>query len=114
MKDNCLNHTRKQIQMEVDASFTYLNLAAHFSRDTVNMPGFAKLFFEHATEERSHALGLLNYLLMRGPVDKHLHQVGNILKTPVSRIEVEPSLVSVVTKCTEFCFAPQHHSSDRE
>lgn len=52
--------------MEVNASYAYLAMAAYFSRDEVNMPGFAKLFFEHASEERGHGYALMEYLLMRG------------------------------------------------
>lgn len=32
----------------------------------VNRPGFAKLFFDASSEEREHALKLIEYLLMRG------------------------------------------------
>ncbi|KAL1122761.1 hypothetical protein AAG570_003088, partial [Ranatra chinensis] len=38
---------------------------AHFSQDTVNLPGFAKFFFESASEERQHAIKIIEYLLMR-------------------------------------------------
>ncbi|CAH2210649.1 jg20597, partial [Pararge aegeria aegeria] len=39
---------------------------AHFSKDSVNRPGFAKMFFDASSEEREHALKLIEYLLMRG------------------------------------------------
>jgi len=45
---------------------------AHFSRDIVNRPGFAKLFFESASEEREHAIKLIEYLLMRGELTREL------------------------------------------
>lgn len=67
MDNTCVTAVRNQIQMEVGASYTYLAMGAYFSRDDVNMHGFAKMFFEHASEERSHALALVEYLLMRGP-----------------------------------------------
>lgn len=41
-------------------------MAAYFSQDNVNRPGFAKLFFEAASEEREHAHKLIEYLSMRG------------------------------------------------
>lgn len=66
MQTRCKSSMRRQIQMEVAASLQYLALGAHFSKDVVNRPGFAKLFFEAAGEEREHALKLIEYLLMRG------------------------------------------------
>ncbi|XP_031338017.1 uncharacterized protein LOC116166939 isoform X2 [Photinus pyralis] len=62
----CVQKVRAQIQTELEASIQYLAMAAHFSRDTVNRPGFAKFFFQAASEERQHALKLISYLLMRG------------------------------------------------
>lgn len=66
MHRSCRDSMRRQIQMEVAASLQYLAMGAHFSKDSVNRPGFAKLFFEAASEEREHAMKLIEYLLMRG------------------------------------------------
>ena len=66
MHGRCRGAMRSQIQMEVNASLQYLAMGAHFSRDGVNRPGFAKLFFEAGSEEREHAMKLIEYLLMRG------------------------------------------------
>lgn len=62
----CLEEMRKQIQMEINASNIYLAMAAHFSRDVVNRPGFAEHFFKSAREEREHGSKLIEYLSMRG------------------------------------------------
>merc|ERR1712179_393383 len=43
-----------------------LLMAAHFSQDTVNLPKVATLFWDHADEERSHAIQFITYLRMRG------------------------------------------------
>lgn len=83
MQYRCLKEVRGQIQMEVDASFTYLSMGAYFSQDGVNMPGFAKMFFEAATEERSHALHLIDYLLERGPVKPDQSFTNKLIRTPV-------------------------------
>jgi ferritin heavy chain len=66
MKDACVKATEEQIKKEVTASMKYLSMAAFFARDDVNRPGFAKLFFEAAGEEREHAYKLIEYLSMRG------------------------------------------------
>lgn len=66
MRDGCVKVTEAQIKMEIKASLEYLNMAAYFSKDSVNRPGFAKLFFDAASEEREHALKLIEYLNMRG------------------------------------------------
>ncbi|KAL4714264.1 hypothetical protein ACJJTC_009616 [Scirpophaga incertulas] len=66
MRRPCRDSMRRQIQMEVAASLQYLAMGAHFSKDSINRPGFAKLFFESGSEERQHAMKLIEYLLMRG------------------------------------------------
>jgi ferritin heavy chain len=54
---------------------------AHFSRDTINRPGFAKLFFEAASEERQHAIKIISYLLMRGELTS---EISKLIQNPVS------------------------------
>ena len=54
---------------------------AHFSKDTVNRPGFAKLFFEAASEEREHAIKIISYLLMRGELTS---DITELIQNPVS------------------------------
>lgn len=72
MECKCVSAVRVQIQMEMDASLAYLALGAHFSLDTINRPGFAKLFFGSASEEREHCTKLIEYLLMRGELTTEL------------------------------------------
>lgn len=66
MQDKCAKATEDQIKKEITASLKYLSMAAYFAKDTVNRPGFAKFFFEAASEEREHAYKLIEYLSMRG------------------------------------------------
>ena len=66
MGHSCIGKMRDQINKEVFASIQYLALGAHFSRDVINRPGFAKFFFDSASEEREHAKMLIDYLLTRG------------------------------------------------
>lgn len=76
----CVIQMRQQIKKEINAAMQYMAMAAHFSRDTVNRPGFAKMFFESANEEREHAIKLISYLLMRGELTESL---GNLLAKQV-------------------------------
>ncbi|XP_054263357.1 ferritin subunit [Macrosteles quadrilineatus] len=66
MVTDCTRKMRDQVQMELTASVTYMAMGSYFLQDTVNRPGFAKFFLESASEERQHALKLMEYLLMRG------------------------------------------------
>lgn len=66
MQRKCITATEDQIQKEITASLKYLSMAAHFSRDDVNRPGYAKFFFDAASEEREHAKKLIEYLQVRG------------------------------------------------
>ncbi|KAB7506459.1 Ferritin subunit, partial [Armadillidium nasatum] len=40
--------------------------AAYFDQDTVNRPGLAKFLYEAASEERGHAMMMMDYLSLRG------------------------------------------------
>lgn len=71
---------RDQINVELTASMTYLAMAAHFSRDSVNRPGFAAHFFKSANEEREHAIKLIEYMLMRGDLTK---DIGDLIRNPL-------------------------------
>lgn len=83
MVSPCVKKMRSQVQEELKASIQYLAMAAHFSRDTINRPGFAKMFFDAASEEREHAIKLISYLLMRGELTS---DVSTLLKTTVRAI----------------------------
>jgi len=75
MVDPCIKKMKEQVQEELLASMTYFAMGAHFSKDTVNRPGFAKIFFESASEEREHAIKIIGYLLMRGGLTKDISQL---------------------------------------
>ncbi|XP_067619727.1 ferritin heavy chain [Eurosta solidaginis] len=79
----CLDEMRKQIQMEINASNIYLAMAAHFSRDLINRPGFADFFFKSAREERGHGLKLIEYLSMRGQLTDNVTDLIQLLDVDV-------------------------------
>ena len=51
----------KQIGNEFGASMQYVSIAAHFSQRHLQL--LAKLFFEQADEEKTHAMKFVKYLL---------------------------------------------------
>lgn len=79
MVDPCTKKLSDQIQQELTASITYMAMGAHFSRDTINRPGFAEFFFKSANEEREHAIKLIDYLLMRGGLTQ---DISKLIKDP--------------------------------
>lgn len=81
MVNPCVRKMREQVQEELNASIQYLAMGAHFSKDTINRPGFAKHFFEASSEERQHAIKLISYLLMRGELTT---DISELIKTYVS------------------------------
>ncbi|KAJ6638383.1 Ferritin subunit [Pseudolycoriella hygida] len=95
MTAGCIDKVRHQIQTEINASMMYLAMAAHFSQDTVNRPGFAEFFFHSASEEREHAMKLIEYLLMRGEfkTSADYAAVGELMQV---NVPVLPPLVSGV------------------
>ncbi|CAL1682472.1 unnamed protein product [Lasius platythorax] len=76
--DPCTKAMDSQVKTEIEASMKYLSMGAHFARETINRPGFSKYFFESASEERDHAMKIIEYLLMRGQLTndarKHLQK----------------------------------------
>lgn len=86
MVSPCIRALEAQVKTEIEASMTYLAMGAHFSRDTVNRPGFSKLFIESANEEREHAIKVIQYLLMRGQLTS---DVSKLLKFPLKPLREE-------------------------
>jgi ferritin heavy chain len=81
MVDPCILAMESQVRIEIDASMRYLAMGAHFARDTINRPGFSKYFFDSASEEREHAIKIIEYLLMRGQLTNN---VSKLLKFPLN------------------------------
>lgn len=86
MVDPCIKILESQVKTEVEAAMTYLAMGAHFARDTINRPGFSKFFFESASEEREHAIKIIEYLLMRGQLTS---DVSKLLKFPLKPMREE-------------------------
>merc|ERR1712187_978994 len=57
----------KQINMELHASYVYMAMYTHFSRDDVALHGFAKMFKKNSEEEREHAFKLVHYQDVNNP-----------------------------------------------
>ncbi|KAH0949893.1 hypothetical protein HN011_002777 [Eciton burchellii] len=86
MVDPCIKVMESQVKTEVEAAMTYLAMGAHFARDTINRPGFSKFFIESASEEREHAMKVIEYLLMRGQLTNN---ISKLLKFPLKPIREE-------------------------
>jgi len=86
MVSPCIKALESQVKVEIEAALTYLAMGAHFARDTVNRPGFSDLFIKSASEEREHAIKVIEYLLMRGQLTS---DVSKLLKFPLKPIREE-------------------------
>lgn len=121
MVDPCTKKMKDQINVELTASMTYLAMAAHFSRDNVNRPGFAEHFFKSASEEREHAIKLIEYLLMRGQLTQG---IDDLIKNPVPKkdswedgvsalkdaLRLEASVTNNIRDIVEVCEEPKDPS----
>jgi len=56
----------KQINMELYASYVYLNMAYHFDRSEIALEGYHTYFKNQSDEEREHAQKLMKYQNVRG------------------------------------------------
>ncbi|KAK3877908.1 hypothetical protein Pcinc_017418 [Petrolisthes cinctipes] len=64
--DSCTNKIVNHIQEEFNAAFKYLYMASKLGQYTMARPGITKFLLESASEERSHAMQMLDYLDTRG------------------------------------------------
>lgn len=62
----CMAAITDHIKFEFAAAFKYLYMGAVFGQYIKERPGMAKFFFEAASEERGHAIQMMDYLNMRG------------------------------------------------
>ncbi|XP_076321645.1 soma ferritin-like isoform X1 [Tachypleus tridentatus] len=62
----CEEAINKQINLELQASNTYLSMAYYFDRDDVALKGFYSYFKKLSNEERNHAESLMKYQNKRG------------------------------------------------
>lgn len=86
MVDPCIKYLENQVKTEINAAMTYLSMGAHFARDSVNRPGFSKFFIKAASEEREHAIKVIEYLLMRGQLT---NDVSKLLNFPLKTVREE-------------------------
>lgn len=63
---HCSQAIEQHIKHELDAAFQYLYMAAYFDDEANSRPGMAKFMYESASEERSHAIMMLEYMNRRG------------------------------------------------
>ncbi|KAL7638949.1 UNVERIFIED_CONTAM: hypothetical protein RMT77_010483 [Armadillidium vulgare] len=57
--------------------------ATYFDQDTVNRPGLAKFLYEAASEERGHAMMMMDYLSLRGlPISNSYYLNENDVDVP--------------------------------
>jgi len=120
----CLTHVRSHIKRELQASISYLAMAAWANQYNVQRPGLANLFFDSASEEREHALKLLGYLRMRGhneldilpstiePVNSKYEWDGS-LSALRQALQMEKAVTESIKKIIDYCAdAEDHHLAD--
>jgi len=118
----CTTAIKNHIKNEFDAAFKYMYMASHFAQDTVARPGLAKFLFEAASEERGHAIQMLDYLNLRGikidntldynfnadtEVTKSLTYKGALEEAVNMEIQVTDLIYNVVKEC-----ADDYHGAD--
>lgn len=120
----CLGHLNDHVQTELQASVTYLTMAAWANHYTVQRPGLAKFFFGSASEERQHALAMLDYLRMRGfekvtflpknlsPLTKK-YNWDSPLDALSQAVDMEKQVTQRIKRIIDYCSAAEdHHVAD--
>ncbi|KAF7287522.1 ferritin heavy chain-like [Rhynchophorus ferrugineus] len=111
----CIQKVRDQVTEELKASMQYMAMGAHFSKDSINRPGFAKLFFSAASEERNHAIEFISYLLMRGELTSDVSSLikrnlvpqktswSNAVEALNDALKLEASVTKKIRSIIEVC-----------
>jgi ferritin len=87
LSDTMLDGLNKQINMEMQAYYTYLSMSAYFEDRALK--GFAAWMFHHAEEEMMHAMKIYNFIhTRRGRVKLDaLAQPPQDWETPLEALE---------------------------
>lgn len=62
----CEDLINEQINMELSASYAYLQMASYFGRSDVDLPNVTQYFYTASTEEQEHAKFFIDYMNKRG------------------------------------------------
>jgi len=120
----CMERLSSHIQVELQASITYLTMAAWANHYAVQRPGLAKMFFESASEERTHALAMLDYVRMRGlntlsllpeslaPLNDK-YRWDSPLHALSQAVDMEKDVTRRIKNIIDYCSAAEdHHAAD--
>lgn len=81
LEAKCVAEIEKQINVKLKSSLEYLSMASYFSRDDVQRPGFAEIFFSTANRDRRQVIELIELLNIQG---RYLHDEQKSLLTNIN------------------------------
>jgi len=68
INEACRAALQNQIHLEMFASLSYQQMAAHFANNKIARKGFAKFFMHNSDEEREHAQKIIEYVNSRSGI----------------------------------------------
>jgi len=121
----CADAIKNHIKLEFKAALQYLVMGVYFGQDTINLEGFSKMFYEHASEERTHGVKFIDYLRMRGNNDIDFFGGGESELKPVNdkyswrdgeealrdALDMEKSVTRSIKKLVDIC-EKDFHAAD--
>ncbi|KAF2362858.1 Ferritin/DPS protein domain [Trinorchestia longiramus] len=105
----CTEKIVNHIQQELNAAFSYLYMAAHFDDDRIARPGLAKFMYESASEERQHAIQMLEYLNMRGVVFNQTYSLNTAQNDFFKEISANPTYEYALKKAIDMEVTVTNH-----
>jgi len=110
----------KQVNLELQAWYTYLSMGICFQRHDVALPGFAKFFMDSAKEENEHATRFMKLINRRGGsvVLKEIPKPaadswGTGLAAIQTALDMEKSLCEVLLKLHQLCIKHQDPHTEK-
>jgi ferritin heavy chain len=105
----CTEKIINHIPRELDAAFSYLYMAAHFDDDRIARPGLAKFLYESASEERQHAIQMLDYLNLRGIVFNQTYSLDTARYDFFKEISANPTYEYALKKALDMEVTVTNH-----
>ncbi len=100
LSEKMLEGLNKQINMEMQAYYTYLSMSAYF--EDKSLKGFASWMFHHAEEEMTHAMKIYDYIHSRrgrvqlGALSAPPHQWEKPVEAIESALEHEQKVTKAI------------------
>lgn len=117
LNDKVAQALNTQINNEMQASYTYLAMAAYF--DSIDLPGFAAWFRGHSEEETEHAMRIYDFVVARdGRVEltglsRPALDFGSAVEAMQAGLDMERTVTQQINNLFELAHEEKEYSTQK-